>query len=154
MALSADIVAKAFNSARLNNWRARAYLKGRANGVFNAVNFNYKGGMVQLLMDCDKPFGMGFQVKFTQFVGSFGDYCAAIQKALYKVLTALRDAEAMPTDIRLSIPQLDLADICFALRKDGAITYLRLIEPGDTLLGDDITYGDDTGDAVSVDDLL
>lgn len=153
--MNADIVAKVFNQAKINNWRARAYLKGRTNGVFNAVSFSYKGGMVQLLMDCDKPLGSGFQIKFQQYTGSFGDYVAAIQKALYKVLTTLRDSE-----VKTEVPEdLSLNDIAFALRKDGAITYLRLTDPNPPMFGDELTYTDEEDqrpehELLDVDELL
>lgn len=121
--LLADTVAKAFNDTCPAHWRARAYLKNRAaSGVFNACKFTYKGGMVQILMDCDVPIGEGFQIKFQNFTASFGDYIVAIQKGLYQVLCRLRDAELAP-----NVPDiLSPSDIMFGLRKDGAVTYLSI----------------------------
>lgn len=76
--LAADEVSKAFNTNPPTGWKARPYMKLRSQtGVFNAVNFSYKNGMVALLMDCSVPFGRGFQIKFTSVHGSFGDYLYA-----------------------------------------------------------------------------
>lgn len=127
----ADHVAKAFNEVCPSHWRARAYLKNRSSGVFNACKFTYKGGMIQLLMDCDAPLGQGFQVKFMNFTSSFGDYLVAIQKALYQVLTKLRDQDMYDDEI----PEiLSPSEIMFGLRKDGAVVYLIIFSLGEGVI--------------------
>jgi hypothetical protein len=158
--LLADHVAKAFNEICPSHWRARAYLKNRSTGVFNACKFTYKGGMVQLLMDCDVPIGQGFQIKFQNFTASFGDYIVAIQKALYQVLSKLHDADMAPNVPELLSP----SEIMFGLRKDGAVVYLvifsqdgegvsQLNGPG----ANELTYSDDesqVADEIDTDELL
>lgn len=149
MKLQADVVAKAFNDKCPSHWKARPYLHARQSGTFNAASFAYKGGMVSFLMDCDKPVGAGFQIKFVSYTGAFGDYLSAIQKGLYHILSILRDAELAPNVPDLISP----SEIMFGVRKDGAINYLVVFsaDGGGTLLSD-TSRAETASD--SVDDLI
>lgn len=79
--------------------------------------------MVSFILDCDRPFGDGFQVKFHNFNGAFGDFLAAIQRGLCVILLKLKEAK-----LDLDIP-LDLApaQLCVGLRKDGNVHYISIV---------------------------
>lgn len=116
--VAADNVAKAFNDhVSSTNWSARPYLKPRASGIFNAAHFSYKSGLVSFVMDCDKPIGTGFLVKFRQDPAMFGDYLGAIQRGLCTIMLALKTA-GLPVDIPADTTP---GELLLTIRKDGSV---------------------------------
>lgn len=118
-------VARAFNERAPSNWKARPYSAShRQSGVVNGVSFAYKGGMVSFVMDCDKPVGAGFQVKFTGHIGVFGDFLASIQRGLAHIMTRL-DAAGFPMAVEVPA-DLSPNRIQVAMRKDGAVIHIAV----------------------------
>lgn len=71
------------------HWKARAISKGR-----DTVYFEASQGMVALVYDVEAE---RFAVKFTKFVGAWGDYVKAIARSLFVVLNTLKSA-GLPFD--------------------------------------------------------
>jgi hypothetical protein len=125
--ISPDDAAQAFNADDANrNWSARVSCRNRTSGIINAVSFTYRGGLISIVMDCDCPLGERFTIRFERHTASFGDYLAAIQKGLYRILSSLARA-GLASEARglMSYTQIE-----FAMRKDGKVTFIRWL-PGD-----------------------
>jgi hypothetical protein len=121
-----DTVAKAFREHCPRNWKARPYMTTkRASGVFNAVSFSYKNGLISFVMDCDYDLGTSFTVIFNQVSRStFKDFCNAIQKGLFRIIDALNKA-----GLETCFPTLsDYRSILWAINHEtGVVTHLRVL---------------------------
>lgn len=85
----ADIATAFMQQNDKRHWKARAISKGR-----DTVYFESAQGMVSLVYDVQDG---TFAVKFTKFVGAWGDYIKAIARSLFVVLNTLKSA-GLPFD--------------------------------------------------------
>lgn len=134
----ADDICSAFNDNPPSNWKARAYLTPRQSGIFNAVVFTYRGGLVQFIMDCDKPLGMHYQLKFSGMgVAAFGDYLNSIQRGIYLVIKKLKAAE-FPIDAPHDLKPSMLALRIEKLNANIMVSVAEIVREEKSTIADDL----------------
>lgn len=86
--ITAAEIALAFNSTnKRGNWQARP--NSRPESGLDVVHFNYTSGLIGIIYNTVDG---RFQVKFNKYQSAWGDYIKGIARALYVILTTLKEA--------------------------------------------------------------